>query len=204
MIIDLTHPIIQSLPVFPGDDETHLAKTRNLERDHYNNYKLDIGMHSGTHIDGPMHLTDRPEYISEYPLETFIADGCIIDVRGRNSIDYQEKYEQTIQEGSIVLLCTGHSRLYGKEDYFSDYPVITAEFAGLLARKQVLMLGMDTPSPDKVPYAIHKYLFRHNILIIENLTNLQELLKVDRFEVIALPLRIRADSSIARVVARVR
>lgn len=72
----------------------------------------------------------------------------------------------------------------------------------MLVRKRVKMIGLDTPSPDKIPFEIHKYLFQNNILIIENLTNLEKLIDGENFEVIALPLKIRADSSIARVIAR--
>lgn len=61
---------------------------------------------------------------------------------------------------------------------------------------------MDTPSPDKYPFEIHSLLFRHKIPIIENLANLHLLRGMPRFEIIALPLNIDADSSIARVIAR--
>ena len=49
----------------------------------------------------------------------------------------------------------------------------------------------------------HKLLFDNGIYIIENLMNLDKLLGIKKFEVIALPLKIKADSSIARVVAKV-
>jgi kynurenine formamidase len=65
------------------------------------------------------------------------------------------------------------------------------------------MVGMDMPSPDKYPFEIHKLLFDNGIYIIENLMNLDKLLGIKKFEVIALPLKIKADSSIARVVAKV-
>lgn len=71
-------------------------------------------------------------------------------------------------------------------------------------KNKVKMIGLDTPSPDKDPFDVHKYLFEHGVLIIENLTRLDQLLDYKSFEVIALPLNIKADSSIARVVARVK
>jgi len=65
------------------------------------------------------------------------------------------------------------------------------------------MVGLDMPSPDKYPFEVHKLLFAKNILIAENLTNVEQLLHVESFEVIALPLYIKADSSIARIIARI-
>ncbi|MMZ61514.1 hypothetical protein D1872_236670 [compost metagenome] len=58
------------------------------------------------------------------------------------------------------------------------------------------------PSPDKFPFEIHKYLFSNQVLIAENLTNIDQLLNVNSFEIIALPLLINTDSSIARIIAR--
>lgn len=202
MIIDLSHLIVDGIPVFPGDEETVLHQSRRFEKDHYNNHQLSINMHAGTHIDGPMHLTDSNIYLNELSLETFIGEGGLLDVSTQTTIHYKEEYEHIIQPHQIVLLYTGHSKHFGDAKYFTDYPVLTPEFAELLIRKQVKMIGMDTPSPDKHPFDIHKYLFNHGMPIAENLTNLEQLLNVKSFEVIALPLHIKSDSSLARVIAR--
>lgn len=203
MLIDLTHLIENGLPVYPGDQETSLLQSKHIRQDYYNNHQLDINMHAGTHIDGPMHLLDIQRYLSEFPLEYFIGKACLLDVTGQEIIDYEEKYESLIEPQQIVVLYTGHSKFYGQEEYFTKYPILTRGFAEMLVRKQVKMVGLDTPSPDKYPFEVHKLLFQHNILILENLTNVERLLNVSNFEIIALPMLIQADSAIARVVARI-
>ena len=67
----------------------------------------------------------------------------------------------------------------------------------------VKIVGMDTPSPDRPPFAIHKLLFKNDILIIENLTNLEELLAHPQFDVIALPAKFDIEAAPVRVVAQV-
>jgi len=62
---------------------------------------------------------------------------------------------------------------------------------------------MDTPSPDGPPFPVHKALLSEHILIIENLTNLDKLLEVNRFRVLAVPLKLKADAAPARVIAEV-
>jgi kynurenine formamidase len=180
-----------------------LQQSKHIKQDYYNNHQLDINMHAGTHMDGPMHLLDIQHYLSEFPLEQFIGRACLLDVSGLGIVDYDEKYETLIEPEQIVVLYTGHSQCYGQEEYFMEYPILTKEFAELLVRKQVKMIGLDTPSPDKYPFEVHKVLFQHNILILENLANVEKLLDVSQFEIIALPMRIQADSAIARVVARI-
>lgn len=202
MMIDLTRLIHDGLPVFPGDEETELVQTRHLKSDSYTNHQLSSNMHAGTHIDGPMHLTDSDRYLYEFPLDRFIGTGCILDVPQEPSVEYKPMYEEKIGMGQIVVLHTGHSKLWGRPEYFTDYPVLTQAFAELLVRKQAKMVCLDTPSPDKYPFDIHKYLFGHGIFIAENLTDTDRLLSLTAFEITALPLRIRADSSPARIIAR--
>ncbi|MFB9328489.1 cyclase family protein [Paenibacillus aurantiacus] len=203
MIIDLTHLVEHGLPVYPGDAETTLVHDRQLHRDHYNNHLLTINMHAGTHMDGPMHLTDSTTYLNDYPVDRFVGKGCLIDAAFEREIDYRPEYEALIPEESIVVVHTGHGRLFGKPGYFEEYPVLTVPFAQLLARKRVKIVGLDTPSPDRYPFEVHRSLFANDVLILENLANVEKLVGAAAFEITALPLRIRADSSIARVIARI-
>ncbi|WP_053375335.1 cyclase family protein [Paenibacillus sp. FJAT-27812] len=204
MIIDLTHTIQHLMPVYPGDADTVLEQSKHISQDGYNNHQLSINMHAGTHIDGPMHLLDVQQYIDEFPVEQFVGDAVLLDVRGVSAIAYKEEYEELIKEEQIVIVYSGHGELYGEPSYFTDYPVLNGQFVDLLIRKRVKMIGLDTPSPDKYPFDIHKKLFENHILIIENLKHVERLAGISAFEIIALPLRIQADSSIARVIARVK
>jgi kynurenine formamidase len=202
--IDLTHTIENSMPVYPGDPEVELKKIKELNRDNFNDFRLGISMHSGTHIDSAMHLDDSEGYISSIPVKRFAGEGCILDVSSQPVIKMKAGYSEKIKEGCIVLLYTGYGNKYGSPGYFEGHPVVDGGLAEFLIKMNIRMLGMDTPSPDRFPYEIHKMLFKNKILIAENLANLDKLLHAGGFEVIALPLKIMADSSIARVVARIR
>lgn len=202
-IIDLTHPIIDNLPVFPGDEPTGLYQNRFLAEDGYNNHRLEIDLHTGTHIDGPMHLTDSNTYISDIPLESFIGIGSVLDLSKEKEIKFKEEYNNKVKENSILLLYTGQSKKIGRKEYFQEHPIIHEDFAKFIIRKGVKMIGLDSPSPDNYPFEIHKLFFKNNVLIMENLINLELLLNIIEFEVISLPLNIKADSSIARVIARI-
>ncbi|HHV29281.1 cyclase family protein [Acetivibrio mesophilus] len=202
-LIDLTHKIEDYLPAYPGDKETRLINSKKPKEDGYTNHRLQIDMHSGTHIDSPMHLTDSKEYICDYPLESFIGEGCIIDVRNEPIIKLKKEYKDIITEGCILLLYTGLHHKFGTKEYFNEHPVVDMEFAEFMTERKIKILGMDTPSPDKPPFSVHRLLLKSKIFILENLTNMEALLDAQKFEVIALPLNIKADSSILRVVARV-
>lgn len=200
--IDLSLPITDLMPVYPGDESPHLLKVNNLARDGFNNFSLSTTMHTGTHIDGPMHLTQSEKFLNEIPLEQCVGIGCILNAVGKNNISLTTEYELLVQPQSIVLLYTGMSSLFGSKEYFIDYPTVSKELAQLFIKRQVKMVCIDSPSPDKHPFDIHKLLLENDILIAENLTNLDKLLLIKKFEVIALPLKIQADSSPARIVVR--
>jgi len=201
--LDLTHTIHRDIAVFPGDDPVRLEQIRTLERDGFNNFRLSTGMHVGTHIDGPMHMTSDTRMMAELQLEMFAGKGVLIDIRGEEQIEFHENYRKTILPESIVLFYSGLDTIFGTPQYFNDYPDITEELARFLAEQRVKMIGLDWVSPDHDPYPIHDILFKSNILILENLTNLGQLLHEPNFEVFAFPLKIEADSSIVRVVAKV-
>jgi kynurenine formamidase len=81
--------------------------------------------------------------------------------------------------------------------------VVDAVLAEFLVQKKIMILGLDTPSPDNAPFGVHKALMAAGILVLENLTNLDRIPADQQFEVIALPLKIKANGSPARVIARV-
>ncbi|HEX3047698.1 MAG TPA: cyclase family protein [Bacillota bacterium] len=202
-LIDLSQMIVDQMPVYPGDTPTSLIQTKFIQSDGYNNHRLEIGMHAGTHIDGPMHMTNSEEYISGLPLETFIGEGIVLDVRNQPVIRMKPEYEQLIKPEIIVLLYTGLDQLYGSRAYYNEHPVVEVDFCRFLVEKKTKMLGVDLPSPDRYPFLVHQILLENKILILENLTHLEQLLGAESFEVIAFPLKIKADGSMVRAVARI-
>jgi kynurenine formamidase len=201
-LIELSLPITDAMPVYPGDEPPNLMKIKDFTRDGFNNFRLSVTMHTGTHIDGPMHLTQSEKFLNEIPLEQCVGRGCILNAAGNKNILPTAEYEMLVQPQSIVMLYTGMSRLFGRKEYYRTYPTISRELALFFVKQKVKMVCLDSPSPDRYPFEIHKLLLENNVLIAENLTNLDKLLS-KKFEVFALALNIHADSSPARIVARI-
>ena len=202
-LIDLSHTIHSDLSVFPGDSPISLNQVKDYHTDGYNNFQLFTGMHVGTHIDGPMHLTNSKTFISELPLDSFTGKGIVIDVRGKDIIRLNYEKLSGIESGNIVLFYSGYDKFFSEEKYYTQHPVFDEEVVHYLVEQKVKMIGIDWASPDHEPYPMHEILLGNNILILENLTNLNLLLSEPSFEVFAFPLKINADSSIVRAVARI-
>ena len=203
LYLDLSHEISHEMPVYPGDIPVTLLQKASLQEEGHSNFLFSTGMHSGTHIDGPMHLTNSLTRMAEIPLERLAGKGFFVNVVGQNLIDLPESVFEALQSGAIVLFYTGFDRYFNQENYYYSYPEISVATAQVLVKKRVKMVGMDFPSPDYAPFKIHEILLGNQILILENLTNLSSLLPYQEFELMAFPLKIKADSSPVRVVARI-
>ncbi len=201
--IDLSHPVSDEMPVYPGDVEVSLQQIASIGEEGHSNFVLSTGMHAGTHLDGPMHLTPSSTRMADLPLEQFAGPGFLLNVVGQKVIDLPESAFDHLLPDSMVLFYTGFDHYYAQKSYYLTYPQLSESTAHILVKKQVKMIGLDSPSPDYAPFEVHKILLSKNILILENLTNLSSLLPYREFELLAFPLKIMADSSPVRVVARI-
>lgn len=201
-IIDLTHTFTSSMPVFPGDAPAALERLADPEPE-VAHFHLDSGLHVGTHMDAPLHMIPNGKKLSEYPPEKFIANGHLIDARGMKEIEEDMLQNLATARGDAVLVFTGWDKRFHDPSFYHDYPTLTEGFARELVKRRVGFVGMDMPSPDRSPYAVHRILLTADVLIIESMCALDALLDAKRFEVIALPAKLEAEAAPARVVARI-
>lgn len=224
MLIDLTHTLSHGMPVYPGDTVPAVTQSAWVEHEGFAHFDVHAGVHAGTHMDGPAHMILGGRKLCELPVERFMADGKIVTLdvsvgNGGENVQITPRHVEAadLQPGEALLIHTGYSSHFNDPLYFTNYPVLTEETAHYLVAKKIGLLGIDWPSPDREPFAVHKILLAAEILIIENLTNLEEFSKhilplprggAERseakgsFTLHALPLKIDADSAPCRVVAR--
>jgi kynurenine formamidase len=174
-----------------------------MEQDGYCIWQLSSSMHAGTHVDCPMHLVNSATFIGEYPLESFMGKATLLDVSGQDIIAMKNEYYEKVREGEILLLYTGFDKYYGTKEYYESHPVITEDMAKFLVERRIKLVGIDMPSPDHMPYKAHKILLEGGIFILENLTGLDKLLHEEDIELFAQPLKLTAEASLVRAVARV-
>ena len=201
MIIDLSQVIEDGMPVYPGDLPVTVRQNRFLEEHGFNNSIVTMGPHAGTHLDGLGHMSENPMRIGEFPLERFHGSAKLIDVRGLDEIGPEAVDWEQVGAADILLFLTGYDVYFGSERYFRDHPVMTPALAEQLEMRKIKLIGMDLPSPDKSPYAVHRQLFSAGIFIVENLTGLASLIGIPDFRFFGFPLKLQADSSPIRAIA---
>jgi len=195
-IIDLTMPLDEKTPNFPGDPKIEI-KRHTLPKYKVGKTFLSIHSHIATHIDAPSHMIENGKTLSDYPMEKFVGEAVVMDVLGMDKI---EADLSTVKEDDIVFFYTDHSRKAYDPDYFQNNPVITKETGKALIEKKIKTVGLDSFTPDNEPYDIHKMFLSNDILIVENLVNLKSVTG-RRFQCFILPLKLtHADGAPCRVV----
>jgi len=194
-IFDLTMSIDERTPTFPGDPKQEIKQIATIGENGWNEKKLTFNSHFSTHIDAPFHMLENGKKLTDFPIETFIGDAIVIEIK--NGI---EPNLDDVKAGDIVFFLTGQTKKAYSDNFFKDNLVITKETAQKLINKKVKIVGIDSFSPDNEPFEVHKMFFKNEILIVENLVNLEKL-NGKRFKCYIFPLKIQdADGAPCRVV----
>lgn len=215
-VIDLSIPIDEATPFYPGDPEPSVCAAATIARDGFNVSRLELGSHSGTHCDAPVHFLEDGLTLDQLPLERFIGPGVVVDATGlepRGVIDWErlEPHAEALGPGVIVLLHTGWDARRRDPSYF-EHPYLDGDACERLLGLGVRTIGIDAINLDETPtgeldratFRCHAAIARAEGVIVENLTNLQALYGIRPPLVSVLPLHLPgADGAPTRAVALV-
>jgi arylformamidase len=208
-IIDLSHTIFPGMPVYPGTEPPTFFNVCTIEDMGFLEKKITFYSHTGTHMDAPAHIIPGAKTLDQMVADRFAGKGTVIEVVGNNGtidLEFLKPHQPQIERCEFLLFHTGWADLWGKENYFTGYPVLSRDAAEWLVDFPLKGIGADTISADEAESAafpIHTTLLEREIVIVENLTNLRLLLDRE-FDFCCFPLKIeKADGSPARAVALV-
>ena len=66
-VIDLTHPLSPSLPVYPGYKPIQVRERFALARDGFSAHEVTFDEHTGTHVDAPSHFVSGGAPVTASP-----------------------------------------------------------------------------------------------------------------------------------------
>jgi arylformamidase len=204
---DLTAKISETTLVYPGDPAFSKEDICSLDSgSQFHLCKIHLGNHTGTHIDFPAHVIKGGKTSSDFPIDSLIGYGLIIEVPDfYKSITSKFITEQPILANDFVFFKTSNTKIPKQSKFFDKYVYIETEAAEELLKKGVKIVGIDYISVDQyeaVDLPVHKSLLSNDILIIEGLE--LDNVPVGRCKIYILPLNInKMDGLPARVVARV-
>lgn len=208
-VIDLTHVISEDMPVYPGTETPKLNTANTYEADGFKETLMIMYSHTGTHMDPPAHLYADGATLDAMPITSFVGKGFVVDCTDLKAGDYitmdkVNKNKAKIDEAEFILFYTGWSKYWGTEEYYGRFPVADKEVVSYLAAHKKKGMGVDAISIDPMTEETlpsHQIVLSSNMVIIENLTNLDQV-GPEIVTVCLLPLKWKnADGSPIRAIA---
>lgn len=206
-IYDATLTISDDMVIWPGDPVVTISRKRSISNgDSCNVTQLNMGSHTGTHIDAPYHFEEDGMRIDMLSLDTLIGPARLFHISNSFEIDYKVVKGLNIKGIKRVLFKTSNSSNWKTniKSFGKDYVSVTAEAAKYLVDAGVELVCVDYLSIEKFgnkAHETHHILLKNGVIIVEGL-NLSDI-PPGNYELIALPLKIKdGDGSPARVVLR--
>lgn len=200
-IIDISMAIRRDMRVYKDLEEMRpdLVREREMPRDSVNESRISMNLHTGTHIDSPLHMMEGGWATEALPLEKLIRPCRVLDLRHvQDGITREDLLPHDIKTGEFLLLKTRNSF---EPDIGAGFVYLKRDGAAYLAGIGVAGVGIDALGIERrqPDHATHLSLMNADILIIEGL----ELKDVPAgpYFMLALPVKIRdAEGAPARVV----
>jgi arylformamidase len=169
-MIDVSVMIRPRMPIYEGDPGVEIALAQSIERgDVANVSRLDLGAHTGTHVDAPRHFLPDGPGAGELSLEPFVGRCTVADATAAaGPIDAAFIASLGLPRGTErVLLKTPNSRLWERDAFTRDFVRLDGSGARALIESNVRLVGIDYLSIGD-PEA-HRALLGRGIGVVEGL-----------------------------------
>ena len=199
-IYDISMTITPDMPVYKGREEKrpHMSTDSDFVTGTAYETRINMNLHTGTHIDAPLHFVEGGGTIDDMPLEKMVCKCRVIDVTHvAEGISAKDLEGKTIEAGDFVLLKSRNSL----EDILEgDFVYLDNTGAQYLKAKGIAGVGSDALGIERAQphHETHKALLGSGIVILEGL----RLADVPEGEylLIALPVKIQAEAAPVRAI----
>ena len=191
MIYDISLPLSDATPVYPGDPPVRIRRVSDLaDGREYTLSEITMSLHAGTHVDAPCHFIAGAPSADALALDVLVGRAWLADVPGAGAITADLLDQLAIPPGAARLLL-----------HTSDPSALSECGARRLVGRGVKLVGIDGLSigfSDQSD-AVHRILLGAGVIIVESL-NLADP-PPGEYQLICLPLKlIGAEGAPARAV----
>jgi arylformamidase len=179
---------------YPGDPSVRLERVESISDGSTANVsKLDFGLHSGTHVDAPVHFIEGASGADALPLEALLGPCVVVSAPDLS----RESVARAPEGAERVLFKTPNSDLWAGDTFPESFAKLDGEAARLLVDRGVKLVGVDWLSVGD--HDAHRALLGAGIVPLEGL----DLRGVEpgAYFLVAAPLKVEgADGAPARVL----
>ncbi|HUM91088.1 MAG TPA: cyclase family protein [Candidatus Competibacter sp.] len=205
--LDISLTISPNLPHWPGSPLTEITRRRDMgQGDAVNDSVLRCGVHTGTHVDAPLHFLADGADVTQLALDALIGPVVVVALPDVGAVTANDLESLNLPTGtSRLLLRTRNSEGWrrGERDFRTDFVALTVDAARWIAARGLRLIGVDYLSVQifRGDPQTHIALLQAGIVIVEGL-NLAEVAP-GSYELICLPLKLAgAEGAPARAVLK--
>jgi arylformamidase len=204
-IYDVSLPISGTLVVWPGDPPVHISQPQHLDKgDMATVSRLELGAHTGTHVDAPLHFIRGGSGVDSLDLNVLVGPALVVHALEVDELSAEVLEGLAIPPGTRrVLVRTRNSDRWarGERAFDESFVAISEDGARWLVERGLRLVGVDylsvAPFGNVAP--THQTLLRAGIIPVEGL-NLSEIAP-GVYELFCLPIKIvGGDGAPARVI----
>lgn len=203
-IRDISYPLRDGFPVWPGHVPLKMKVLKSHEAgDGVQLTDLEIGCHTGTHLDAPRHFIPGGGLVPGLDLNTLIGECHVVHYDGDGPITASWFEAQNLPNPvtRLLLHCTQHDGKLEEAEFFKDYVGISEDAAHYLVNRGLKLIGTDYLSIG--PFyggnpETHRALLGPAVIIVEGL----DLRGVDAgaYTLVCLPINVPCDGAPCRAV----
>ena len=199
-ILDVSIPIRSRMPIWPGNAGVAMRRVEAIADGAVANVSaVDLGAHTGTHVDAPNHFLEGEPGVDTVALEPLIGDAVVVDATAvQKTVDAAAVAALGVPAGTErVLLKTRNSQLWERDEFSDDIVALDESGARALLDLGVRLIGIDYLSIGD-PGA-HRALLGARTAVVEGLD--LRAVAPGPYRLICLPLKlVGSDGGPARAV----
>lgn len=199
-MIDITMKIKAGMKVYKNKDEKQ-PRFEHIQADHVYETDLSLNLHTGTHIDFPLHMIPGGKTSEDYTVDQFVGRCYVKDATYLNQRLLKRDLQAINVAGyDFIIFKTKNSQ---REAFDPDFIYVSQEAAEYLAGFELKGVGIDGLGieRDQPGHPTHLALLSKDILIYEGL-DLRDI-EEGVYEFIGLPTKIEAvEASPVRAILR--
>ena len=180
-LIDISIQISSKMPVWPGTPPPEIHVIKSVEKDEVNVSSISIDLHTGTHMDSPLHFVKNGRTIEQLNLENLTGPCLVLNLEGEQLITEEIIKRKIIDNKKInkLLFKTDNSKLWSSTNkFYKDYVGLSECAAKWIVEKGIELVGIDYLSIQAFsqPDSVHITLLEKEVIILEglNLENVEE------------------------------
>jgi arylformamidase len=203
-VLDISLPIAADLPIWPTSVGFRTRQAMRItDGDPANITVLEMDVHTGTHVEAPLHFLEDGSPIDTVELERFVGPARVIEVAGSEVT--ADALEAALPAGKCdrLLIKTANSARWaaGWGPFDETYVALNANAARWVVERAVRLVGLDHLSIQRFQDdpETHRILLRAGVVILEGL-NLDGVEPGD-YTLVAAPIRLaEAEAAPARAL----